>query len=227
MLQWIHHHIHPRIWQSDNGLEFKGALLILLRRYGIKVINSRLRHPQSQGLVEQANGYAKKKLYAAKRLSGTSRWAAACPIIAASINRTYHELIGCTPFYCLYGRDPWPSTLVAPGHRATAEPPLEVTDTSEAEEEEDLDGNEEVLGPPLDENGDGRQAAEQEREDDEYSNEESNGSQSSVAAEYEDKENEDQSEDEENNSQSEEEENEGQSEDKENEGQLEDEENKG
>jgi hypothetical protein len=65
---------------------------------------------------------------------------------------------------------------VAPGHRATVEPPLEVTDTSKAKEEEDLDGNEEVLGPPLDENGNGRQAAEQEREDDKYSNEEPNGS---------------------------------------------------
>jgi len=45
---------------------------------------------------------------------------------------------------------------VAPGHRAIAEPPLEVTDTSKAEEEEDLNGNKKVLGPPLDENGDGR-----------------------------------------------------------------------
>jgi hypothetical protein len=43
---------------------------------------------------------------------------------------------------------------VAPGYRATAEPLLEVTDASEAKEEEDLDGNKEVLGPLLDENGD-------------------------------------------------------------------------
>ena len=107
MLQWIHHYsVHPRIWQSDNGTEFKGALLILLRRYGVKVINSRPRYPQSQGLVEQANGFIKKKLYAVKQLSGTSRWAAACLIVAALINRTYHKSIGCTPFRCLYGRDP-------------------------------------------------------------------------------------------------------------------------
>jgi hypothetical protein len=99
----------------------------------------------------------------------------ACLIIAALINRTYYELIGCIPFYCLYGRDPWLSTLVAPGYWATAEPPLEVTDTSKAEEE-DLNGNEEVLSPPPDENGDRRQAAEQEREDDKYSNKEPNGS---------------------------------------------------
>ena len=89
---------------------------------------------------------------------------------------------------------------MAPGHRATAEPPLEVTNTSKAEEEEDLNGNKEVLGPLPDENGNRRQAAKQEREDDEYSNKEPNGSQSSVVVESEDKENKDQSEDKENDS---------------------------
>jgi hypothetical protein len=48
---------------------------------------------------------------------------------------------------------------VAPGYRATVEPPLEVTNASEAKEEEDLNGNKEVLGPLLDENGNRRQAA--------------------------------------------------------------------
>ncbi len=42
------------------NLNFKGVLLILLQRYGIKVINGRPRHPQTQGLVEQANGVMKK-----------------------------------------------------------------------------------------------------------------------------------------------------------------------
>jgi len=75
---------------------------------------------------------------------------AACPIIAALINRTYYKLIGCIPFYCLYGRDPWLSTLVAPSYWATAKPLLEVTDASKAKEEEDLNSNKEVLGPLLD-----------------------------------------------------------------------------
>ena len=48
--------------QCDNGTEFKGVLLILLQRYGIKIINGRPRHLQTQGLVEQANGIMKKKL---------------------------------------------------------------------------------------------------------------------------------------------------------------------
>lgn len=52
----------PKILQCDNGTEFKGILLILLQRYGIKIINGSPRHPQTQGLVEQANGVMKKKL---------------------------------------------------------------------------------------------------------------------------------------------------------------------
>ena len=44
---------------------------------------------------------------------------------------------------------------MAPGHWATVEPPLEVTDASKAKEEEDFNGNKEVLGLLLDENGNG------------------------------------------------------------------------
>jgi len=50
---------------------------------------------------------------------------------------------------------------VAPALRATVEP-LPNIKVSEAEDK-DLDGNEEVLGPLLEENGDRREAAEQER----------------------------------------------------------------
>jgi hypothetical protein len=65
---------------------------------------------------------------------------------------------------------------VAPSYRTTAEPLLEVTNTSKAKEEEDLNSNEEVLSPLLDKNGNRRQVAEQERKDNEYSNKELNGS---------------------------------------------------
>jgi len=65
---------------------------------------------------------------------------------------------------------------VAPGYRAIAEPPLEVTNASKAKEEEDLNGNKEVLGPLLDKNSNRRQVAKQERKDNEYSNKEPNGS---------------------------------------------------
>jgi len=53
---------YPEIIQCDNGREFKGVLLVLLKQYGIKVINGRPHSPQTQGLVEQANGTMKSKI---------------------------------------------------------------------------------------------------------------------------------------------------------------------
>ena len=52
----------PEICQSDNGREFKGALLILLKRHSIKIVYGRLRTPRTQGLVEQGNSVMKDKL---------------------------------------------------------------------------------------------------------------------------------------------------------------------
>ena len=54
--------ITPLIYQSDNGSEFKGALLLLLRLYGIKVSNGKPRILQTQGLVEAANRIVKEKI---------------------------------------------------------------------------------------------------------------------------------------------------------------------
>jgi len=50
----------PKILQCDNSKEFKGVLLVLLKKYGVKIINRRPRYLQTQGLVEQANGVVKK-----------------------------------------------------------------------------------------------------------------------------------------------------------------------
>jgi len=52
---WIQLMGPPRILQCDNGREFKGAARHILQRHGITLINSNPPHPQSQGLVEQAN----------------------------------------------------------------------------------------------------------------------------------------------------------------------------
>ncbi len=45
MAQWFMLLGPPAIVQCDNGTEFKGALLILLRKYGIKCINGSPRSP--------------------------------------------------------------------------------------------------------------------------------------------------------------------------------------
>jgi hypothetical protein len=53
----------PRILQCGNGKEFKGVLLVLLQKHGIRVINGRPRTPSTQGLVERANGTVKRHMH--------------------------------------------------------------------------------------------------------------------------------------------------------------------
>jgi hypothetical protein len=42
----------PKFMQFDTRKKFKGALLILLRKYGIQIINGAPRSPQTQGLAQ-------------------------------------------------------------------------------------------------------------------------------------------------------------------------------
>ena len=62
MATWISFCGPPQIVQCNNGWEFKGALLILLRYYEIKIVNSNPYSPQTQGLVEQGNEVVEQKI---------------------------------------------------------------------------------------------------------------------------------------------------------------------
>lgn len=58
----VHHLGIPGILQCDSGQEFKGALLLFLKKHNIKLINGRQRTPQTKGLVEQVNAVVKDKI---------------------------------------------------------------------------------------------------------------------------------------------------------------------
>lgn len=62
------------ILQSDNGSEFKGVCLELVKSFGVRVINGRPRTPRTQGLGKQANGTVKSRINAWKRAHGSSHW---------------------------------------------------------------------------------------------------------------------------------------------------------
>jgi len=97
----------PRIVQCDNGNEFKGALLILLQRYSIQVINSRPQHPQSQGLVEQANGVMKRKIHCWVEEHEGYGWSDALPEIALGMNRQTHSTLRRKmPYEVFFNRKP-------------------------------------------------------------------------------------------------------------------------
>ena len=76
----------PEIAQIDNSKEFKGAYLLLLKRFNIQIVHGRPRRPQTQGLVEQANSIAKIKLAAYLKKISTTKWVAALPVIAMIMN---------------------------------------------------------------------------------------------------------------------------------------------
>ena len=52
----------PQIVHCDNGTEFLGSLLILLRCLGIRIINGNPHKPHVQGLVEQGNNTLETRL---------------------------------------------------------------------------------------------------------------------------------------------------------------------
>ena len=96
----------PKILQSDNGTEFKGALTILLRQYGIQVINGRPRHPQSQGMVAKANHILKDKIAAWRFDNQTSLWASSLPEVIVGMNSQWSHITGRSPYEIVFGQEP-------------------------------------------------------------------------------------------------------------------------
>jgi hypothetical protein len=100
--QFIAAFLPPKILQADNSREFKGALLILLHKYGIQIINGAPRSPQTQGLVEQANGVVEAKLRAWKMDNGSTQWANRLLEVTFAINTQQHSTISYTPAELLF-----------------------------------------------------------------------------------------------------------------------------
>ena len=96
----------PDIVQCDNGKEFKGAALILLKNYSIKVINGRPRTPRTQRLVEQANGVMKDKLKKRIKATGNPHWTQHLLRVALAMNIHGHDSLpyNMSPYEVFFGR---------------------------------------------------------------------------------------------------------------------------
>jgi hypothetical protein len=80
----------------DNGTEFKGEFQDLYNVLGIKIIQGRSYHPQTQGSVKQPNHVFKKRLAAISSETGCKQW-------------VYHllaieEVMNMTSLSCLLSR---------------------------------------------------------------------------------------------------------------------------
>lgn len=79
------------ILQCDNGREFKGILLVFLKKHNIKLINGHPRTPCTQGLVEQANTVVKDKFRKWQAANGTGAWADILIEICKVIHNQTHK----------------------------------------------------------------------------------------------------------------------------------------
>jgi len=105
----------PKIIQCDNGKEFKGVLLILLKKYEIKILNRRPRNPQTQSLVEQAKDIMKTKLRFWLEEYEDQGWTDGLPNIVLAINHQSHtSLSGKMPYKVFFGRLPQWEDRVSP-----------------------------------------------------------------------------------------------------------------
>jgi len=94
--------------------------LVLLKRYGVKVINGRSRTPSTQGLIEQANGTVMTPLQAWKDDIGSTEWAAALSDIVLKMNRAVHGAIATSPYEVIFDRKPRWNQHLAPHERVEA-----------------------------------------------------------------------------------------------------------
>jgi hypothetical protein len=92
--QFIAAFLPPKIVQADNSREFKGVLLILLRKYRIQIINGAPRSSQIQSLVKQTNRVIETKLRAWKIDHNSTEWTDGIVEVTLIINTQKHSTIG-------------------------------------------------------------------------------------------------------------------------------------
>ena len=97
-------HGTPKILQCDNGGEFGGNTKKLCRIIGVKIINSRAYHPQSQGKVERSHRTIREKIRY-DLLQQEANWVKFLPEYQSILNDdTKLELGGKSPFEIYFGR---------------------------------------------------------------------------------------------------------------------------
>ena len=74
LIKWLNDNGYIAILACNNGGEFKGKVIEVCKKRGIKIIRGRAYHPQSQGSIEVANRIFKKRLRAARADTGIQSW---------------------------------------------------------------------------------------------------------------------------------------------------------
>ena len=95
--------------KSDNGTEFKNKLMVdMIKKWDgdCKLIYGRPRHPQSQGLIEQANGTIEKMIASAMEQYQTKEWTKLLPTIQWNLNTSKPTSTKIMPFEVFFNKKP-------------------------------------------------------------------------------------------------------------------------
>jgi hypothetical protein len=108
LIKWLNDNGYIAILACDNGGEFKGKVIEVCKKRGIKIVCGRAYYPQSQGSIEVANRIFKKRLRAARADTGIQSWIQLLPLIAWVINTTATSALpkGNTLYEVWFGRKP-------------------------------------------------------------------------------------------------------------------------
>jgi hypothetical protein len=69
----------------------------------IKIFHGKLRHSESQGLVERVNQDVENMLAAWMETNNTTKWSEGLRFVQALKNRAYHEGTKCPPYEAMLG----------------------------------------------------------------------------------------------------------------------------
>jgi len=107
--RWLAYFGLPPILQSDNGAEFKNKHFVesISSWDGeCKIIYGRPRHPQSQGLVEQANGTVERMLMALMAQFNSKQWVKLLPLVMYNLNTSRSSSTKFMPFEVTFSLKP-------------------------------------------------------------------------------------------------------------------------
>ena len=74
LIKWLNNNGYISILACDNRGEFKGKVIEIYKKRGIKIIRGRAYYPQSQDSIKVANRIFKKRLRAARADTSIQSW---------------------------------------------------------------------------------------------------------------------------------------------------------
>jgi hypothetical protein len=113
--------IIPEILQSDNGSEFLGDCIGIIKKYypNIHIVKGRPRHPQSQGKIERGHAAFKNALQKWMQRTGEENWVVGCYIVNAEMNQVgQYNRGGFSPYNLYYGKNGTQKTTINFGELA-------------------------------------------------------------------------------------------------------------